>query len=201
MLLLSRWNVVIQIDEDYRRTRAVARLRTRRGEQVGTGFAHRHPTGPDAPGTGDERAAAAALADLADRLVTASAEADPAAPAGDGLDDKPAPHDSKRWTVVVDIANDHGAVRALARLHDRTSDRLEGEGIAHVVPVQRPASELGAGPATSRALRCLAERLAAGAGQQAAETRPRTVLPAARPPLLAGPARRPVNAGRAALTR
>jgi hypothetical protein len=32
-----------------------------------------------------------------------------------------------RWTVVIDIHEVDGAIRAVARLHDRTSDRLVGD--------------------------------------------------------------------------
>ena len=66
-----------------------------------------------------------------------------------------------RWTVVVDLDDVDGAVRAVARLYDRTSDRLVDDGVVHVGPVERGPPTVG--PATARALRRLSERLAAAA--------------------------------------
>lgn len=68
-----------------------------------------------------------------------------------------------RWTVVVDIDEVDGAVRAVARLYDRTSARLVGEGVAQVGPVERIAPTVGPKVATARALRRLSEGLAAAA--------------------------------------
>jgi uncharacterized protein DUF1876 len=65
--------------------------------------------------------------------------------------------DVKRWTVIVDIDEVDGAV---ARLHDRTSDRLIGEGVALVGPIERVAPAVGPEVATARALRRLSEQLA-----------------------------------------
>jgi hypothetical protein len=64
---------------------------------------------------------------------------------------------------VVDIDEVDGAVRAVARLHDRTSDRFVGEGVARIGPVERVAPTVGSKVATARALRRLSERLAAAA--------------------------------------
>jgi hypothetical protein len=72
-------------------------------------------------------------------------------------------HDTKRWTVVVDIEECDGAIRAIARLHDRTSDRLVGEGVARVGPVELVAPAVGPEVATARALNRLSERLTAAA--------------------------------------
>jgi Domain of unknown function (DUF1876) len=69
-----------------------------------------------------------------------------------------------RWTGIVDIDEVDGAIRAVSRLHDRTSDRLAGEGIAHIGPVERLAPTVGPKVATARALRRLSDQLAA-AGQ------------------------------------
>ena len=71
--------------------------------------------------------------------------------------------DMKRWTVVVDIDEADGAVHAVARLHDRTSDRLIGEGRALVGPIERVAPAVGPEVATARALRRLSEQLATAA--------------------------------------
>jgi hypothetical protein len=61
--------------------------------------------------------------------------------------------------VVVDIDEHDGEVRAVARLHDRASDRLVGEGVVHLGPVERVAPAVGAEIATARALHQLIERL------------------------------------------
>ena len=68
-----------------------------------------------------------------------------------------------RWTVVVDMDEVDGAIRAVARLHDRTSDRLTGEGVAHIGPVERVAPTVGPKVATARALLRLSDQLAAAA--------------------------------------
>jgi hypothetical protein len=74
--------------------------------------------------------------------------------------------DVKRWTVVVDIDEVDGAVHAVARLHDRTSDRLVGEGVSRVGPVERIAPAVGPEVATARALRRLSEQLVAAAKRE-----------------------------------
>jgi hypothetical protein len=68
--------------------------------------------------------------------------------------------------VVVDIDEVDGAVHAVARLHDRTSDRLIGEGIARVGAIERVAPAVGPEAATARALRRLSEQLAAAAQRE-----------------------------------
>ncbi|MFC5950964.1 dsRBD fold-containing protein [Pseudonocardia lutea] len=40
----------------------------------------------------------------------------------------------KRWTVIVDLEAGSGVTRAVARLHDRVSDRLVGIGQARLAP-------------------------------------------------------------------
>ncbi|GAA4682182.1 hypothetical protein GCM10023215_15140 [Pseudonocardia yuanmonensis] len=40
----------------------------------------------------------------------------------------------KRWTVIVDLEAGSGVTRAVARLHDRVSDRLVGTGQARLAP-------------------------------------------------------------------
>lgn len=72
-------------------------------------------------------------------------------------------NDAKRWTVVVDIDEVDGAVRAVARLHDQTSHRLVAEGVARVGPIERVAPVAGPEVAVARALLRLSERLATAA--------------------------------------
>jgi hypothetical protein len=77
---------------------------------------------------------------------------------------------------VVDIDEVDGAVRAVARLYNRTSDRLVGEGVAHVGPVERVAPAVGPKVATARALLRLSDQLTTAAqhdyGTALAETAP-----------------------------
>jgi hypothetical protein len=175
-----RWNVIINIDEDYRRTRALARLCTRDGERVGVGYVHRFPAEQRVPEIGDELAAARALDDLGNHLAAAAAVHGGGSAGGGAVTSRaaappviqePAVHDAKRWTVVVDIHDHNGAVRAVARLHDRASDRLCCEGVAYVVPVEYAAPVLGAGVATARALHRLSKRLVEAAERQCCEAR------------------------------
>ena len=71
--------------------------------------------------------------------------------------------EAQRWTVVLDITPDDGAVRAVARLRDRSATRLVGEGAARMGPVERVAPAVGADVAAARALHQLSERLVAAA--------------------------------------
>jgi nucleotide-binding universal stress UspA family protein len=65
----------------------------------------------------------------------------------------------KRWTVVIDIDDQHGRVRATAHLHDREADHLVGEGSALLGPVERCDPEIADQLATARALRRLSQCL------------------------------------------
>lgn len=71
--------------------------------------------------------------------------------------------ETQQWTVVLDITPEHGAVRAVARLLDRSATRLVGEGVARTGPVERVAPAAGAEVAAARALHQLSERLVAAA--------------------------------------
>lgn len=74
MLETKRWNITIVIDESDGHTRAIARLHTRDTDHlVGVGLARLNPADPDVPEIGDELAAARALAELSNRLLTAAA--------------------------------------------------------------------------------------------------------------------------------
>lgn len=71
MSTTKHWAVDVYIDEqeDQRRTRAEARLRTAAGADLrGVGTSHRNPDDRDVPVIGDELAVSRALADLAHRL-------------------------------------------------------------------------------------------------------------------------------------
>ena len=71
----KRWTVVIDIDEQDGRTRAVARLHTRDTHGlVGVGLARLNPADRDVPEIGDELAAARALSELSHHLLSATAE-------------------------------------------------------------------------------------------------------------------------------
>jgi hypothetical protein len=84
-------------------------------------------------------------------------------------------HEATRWTVVIDLDEDDGAVRAVARLHDGNPDRIAAEGVARLGPVERAAPVVGLEVAAARALRRLSERLAEAAKRDYdAATRPRT---------------------------
>lgn len=76
MTVTKRWNVEIQIDEhDDDSTRAEARLQTGDDTRlIGVGVAHRNPDDVNVPEIGDELAAARALADLGDKLLSATAD-------------------------------------------------------------------------------------------------------------------------------
>lgn len=69
------WNVTVDIAEHDGRTRAVARLDTRDGQQLaGVGFARLAPSDRDVPMIGAELATARALDDLSRRLLTVATE-------------------------------------------------------------------------------------------------------------------------------
>ena len=73
MIEAKRWNVVITIDEHDGHTKAVAHLHTRDGARLtGVGLARCNPADHEVPEIGDELAAARALADLSNRLLSAA---------------------------------------------------------------------------------------------------------------------------------
>lgn len=72
--------------------------------------------------------------------------------------------ETKRWTVIIDIGEDNGATRAVARLFARHDDRLVGVGIAHLNPADRDAPQIGDEFASARALGELSRKLIDTAG-------------------------------------
>jgi hypothetical protein len=71
----KRWNIVLDIDEQDGRTRAVARLQRGDADPLeGVGLARLNPADPDVPEIGDELAAARALSELSHHVVDAAAE-------------------------------------------------------------------------------------------------------------------------------
>jgi hypothetical protein len=76
MAATKRWSVDIHVDEhDDGTTRAEARLHTHDDTHlIGTRIARESPDDVDVPEIGDELATARALADLAHRLLKATAE-------------------------------------------------------------------------------------------------------------------------------
>src|SRR4028119_1418 len=59
--------------------------------------------------------------------------------------------DVKQWTVTIDIDEHEGHTRAVARLHDRDSERLTGVGLARLDPADRDVPEIGDEIAAARA--------------------------------------------------
>ena len=71
----KRWTIVVDIDEDDGRTRAIARLESDRPEQLaGSGTARCNPDDRDVPQIGDELAVARALSELSHGLLEAAAQ-------------------------------------------------------------------------------------------------------------------------------
>jgi hypothetical protein len=71
----KRWNILVEIDEDDGRTRAIARLESdRSGQLVGAGTARCNPDDRDVPQIGDELALARALSELSHCLLDAAAQ-------------------------------------------------------------------------------------------------------------------------------
>lgn len=66
---------------------------------------------------------------------------------------------TKRWTIVVDIERLHGMVRAVARLHGRSPDRLIGEGSSWIGPAERSVPAACERVAAARALGQLRQSL------------------------------------------
>jgi hypothetical protein len=71
----------------------------------------------------------------------------------------------KRWTVIVDLEAGSGVTRAVARLHDRVSDRLVGTGQARLAPPDADVPGVADELAAAQALADLARRM-----QQVAHT-------------------------------
>lgn len=67
--------------------------------------------------------------------------------------------DVKQWTVTIDIDEHDGHTRAVARLHDRDTERLTGVGLARLDPADRDVPEIGDEIAAARALSDLSRRL------------------------------------------
>ena len=67
--------------------------------------------------------------------------------------------DAKQWTVTIDIDEHDGHTRAVARLHDRDTERLTGVGLARLDPADRDVPEIGDEIAVARALSDLGHRL------------------------------------------
>ena len=67
--------------------------------------------------------------------------------------------DAKQWTVTIDIDEHDGHTRAVARLHDRDTERLTGVGLARLDPADRDVPKIGDEIAVARALSDLSHRL------------------------------------------
>ena len=67
--------------------------------------------------------------------------------------------DVKQWTVTIDIDEHDGHTRAVARLHDRDTERLTGVGLARLDPADRDVPDIGDEIAAARALSDLSHRL------------------------------------------
>ena len=67
--------------------------------------------------------------------------------------------DVKQWTVTIDIDEHEGHTRAVARLHDRDTERMTGVGLARLDPADRDVPEIGDEIAAARALSDLSHRL------------------------------------------
>ncbi|MCE0764434.1 DUF1876 domain-containing protein [Pseudonocardia kujensis] len=65
----------------------------------------------------------------------------------------------KRWTVIVDLEAGSGVTRAVARLHDRESDRLVGTGQARLAPPDADVPGVADELAAAQALTDLARRM------------------------------------------
>ncbi|MCE3556523.1 DUF1876 domain-containing protein [Pseudonocardia sp. RS11V-5] len=65
----------------------------------------------------------------------------------------------KRWTVIVDLEAGSGVTHAVARLHDRESDRLVGTGQARLAPPAADVPGVAEELAAAQALTDLARRL------------------------------------------
>jgi hypothetical protein len=68
-------------------------------------------------------------------------------------------HESKHWTVSIDIDEHEGRTRAVARLHTRDTESVVGVGLARLNPADRDVPEIGDELATARALSELTHRL------------------------------------------
>ncbi|GAA2874892.1 DUF1876 domain-containing protein [Pseudonocardia halophobica] len=68
-------------------------------------------------------------------------------------------HESKRWTVSIDIDEHEGRTRAVARLHPDETQSVMGVGLARLNPADRDVPEIGDELAAARALSELTHRL------------------------------------------
>ena len=76
--------------------------------------------------------------------------------------------DGKRWTVMVDIDERNGSLRAVARLFSRDDDALQGVGSVQLDIAERRAPKAGDDLAVARALAALSNRLAREASEELA---------------------------------
>jgi hypothetical protein len=67
--------------------------------------------------------------------------------------------EAKQWNVVIDIDEYENRTRAVATLHSRGTERLEGVGLARLNPADRGVPEIGDELAAARALSDLSHRL------------------------------------------
>lgn len=67
--------------------------------------------------------------------------------------------DVKRWTVLIDIDECDGCVRAIARLHTGDNDRTVSAGTARPGPAEQDGPPIADELATARALSQLSHRL------------------------------------------
>ena len=74
----------------------------------------------------------------------------------------------KRWTVMVDIGERNGSLRAVARLFTRDDDGLQGVGSVPLDMAERRAPKAGDELAVARALAALSKRLSQEATEELA---------------------------------
>jgi hypothetical protein len=74
----------------------------------------------------------------------------------------------KRWTVMVDIGERNGSLRAVARLFTRDDDDLQGVGSVQLDMAERRAPKAGYELAVARALAALSKRLSDEATEELA---------------------------------
>jgi hypothetical protein len=84
---------------------------------------------------------------------------------------------AKRWTVIVDIEHTGGRARAVARLHQRESDRLVAVGAVNLDPVALDVPEIGDDLAAAAALTGLSSDLRRLAAQLTRDAVPAPRVP------------------------
>jgi len=72
---------------------------------------------------------------------------------------------AKKWTVIIEIGEHEGRTRAVARLHTRDAESVNGVGFARLNPSDRDVPEIGDEIAVARALSDLSHRLLAVASE------------------------------------